>query len=207
MVTSYSLNFSKENIMASQADIKKLLAGRALIDAYRSSIVENQERPPVSELTASIMAIGFSSLDEFFAYDRRLSMLEISRCYKGVNKFTGEEPPICDCCLNRKDPVKVPGCVRDAKTLDPVITKSACVSDRIATGKTWESRAITLEEDSIYQAQDAKYKELRLTKGLKFSIMDAIDWWDQPGHAPASCVAEVVEVNKPDFDFMWGLRK
>jgi hypothetical protein len=197
--------------MATKEEVEKLLAGRSLIDNYRSQKVDRGEEgwtPPSIELLAEhLLALGYASIDDFFAYDRRLSMLEISRCYKGVNRFTGEEPPICDGCLNRDDPVQFPDCQRDSRTGDPLQSKVTCVDNRYVTGVTWTPDAISLEEDSIYQAQDAKYKELGLAFGVKFSIMDAIDCWDLPDHTPASCVAKIVEIVAPDFDPMWGLRK
>lgn len=189
--------------------VKLLLECRDLVDRYLDQRFVQRAQPLPAQLEASLKERGFANIQDFLDYDRRQSLLEVSRCWEGVNRFTGEKPPLCDLCEGRLKEDEYPDCIRDPKTFQMRADKQACVVNRSIHKDGWRARHISLEEDSIYQAQISAYNNKtaleRVKIGVLFSLMDALDWWDYPDHVPPSCVAKVVQVRKPLFDPFWRL--
>ena len=198
--------------MATQEEIKTLLAGRALIDAYRAvktdtSVISANRASAVSaskvDLTTGLSRLGFASLDDFFRYDGRLSMLELVRCYKTVHSKTGEENPLCDLCIGREPP----GCLIHPVTGEVDSVRSDCVSKRISTGERPSLDFIKEDEDLVLVLQKKRAEEEKQFGIPLFSICDAIFMWNLNANHVSNmkCVAKAEQVFETDFDHFWYL--
>ena len=198
--------------MATREEIERLIAGRALIDSYRAvktdTSVTTANRATACaaakvDLEGGLSRLGFASIDEFFQYDGRLSMLELVRCHQTVHSKTGEKNPLCDLCAGR-EPF---GCTTDPVTGEVDSAKAACVNRRMKTGERLAFKFITEEEDLILVAQKKRAEEEKQYGIPLFSICDTIYMWNWNENHVSSikCTAKVVEVYTPEFDPWWHL--
>lgn len=200
--------------MATREEIEILIAGRALIDSYRAvktdTSVTSANRATACttakvDLEGGLSRLGFASIDEFFQYDGRLSMLELVRCYKTVHSKTGEENPLCDLCIGREPP----GCLIHPVTGEVDSVRSDCVSKRISTGERPSLDFIKEDEDLVLVLQKKRAEEEKQFGIPLFSICDAIFMWNLNANHVSNmkCVAKAEQVFKTDFDPFWYLGK
>lgn len=191
-------------------DIERLINGRWLVDNYRrDKCAETTDRDMTvvlkNMLEQGLSALGFASLDEFFFFDGRMSMLELVRCYIPVNSMTGEENPLCDLCQGR-EPM---GCILSNDTGEVTPEKYACATGRAAGASSTKLHYITEEEDLILMNQKARALSEGRHDTILFSISDMIFFWDFNEHHVSSmkCIAKAFEKYPLSFDPWWNLSK
>jgi len=193
--------------MLTDEQVRTLLEAREIVDGYLRERRAG-DRTALRRAEEALRELGIESFDVFWFYNNRAVQLEIAGCYKGVDRFTGLEPPLCDLCSGpnrpKESPIETPSCMRDPKTYEVLPAKTQCVLERTANKSiVWKSSYITDDEDTILQAQIRATSKGSLPIGIRFSLMDALDWWGYPDHVPPGCIAKIVETKKPRFELMW----
>jgi hypothetical protein len=196
--------------MISAADIEKLLVGRSLVDSYRvvkcsESIDRDMTVILKSSLEQSLLTIGFQSLEEFFFFDGRLSLLELVRCYRTVHAVTGEDNPLCDLCEDREPR----GCYLSNLTGEIDQERIYCSNSRAAGSPSTRLPFITEDEDLVLVRQKARALDEGKYALILFSISDAVFFWNfNENHvAHTKCVAKALQVESHQFDPFWNLSK
>ena len=80
-------------------DIKQILSGRKIVDAYRKEQMKEGVKDTSVKLLKDIQALRFEDVGAFFGANKKAIEEDMQRCVK----FVG----VCDFCVGRE-----PGCVR-----------------------------------------------------------------------------------------------
>jgi len=163
-------------------DIKKILAGRKIVDDYRSVQALPHEEGLSAKLLEAIQALGFKNHQAFYDANEEANYRERIRCYILQNE--------CDHCVGR-----VIGCFPNTAECSRDIyvqkTDYAAVAQVAATGSSLlRDRALKGEFNLI---------QLRNIFGPFFT------WRNYPGNLPPGCSHKYNQVDAPAFDIYWGM--
>jgi hypothetical protein len=195
--------------MATEQEIKTLLDGRIIVDAYVLAKTDRSDRewthPSTPELIKALEDLGFDGIDAFFLFDAKLSFLEITDKIEIRNRFTNELEPHCDNCIGREPQWCME--IMVAKGMSTACHQRKVVAN-IDTSLDYLNLGLVskvLPSDPILDKQKAKAVIVSKTTGNLCTMNDIILFWHYHNEETNRCIGLVKMKAEFDFDPFWRL--
>ena len=153
-----------------------IIEGRKLIEAYRSSKSNDTEK-----ITTDLEGLGFSSLQDFFDWNKIANWQELVRCYTWEGN--------CDLCRGR-----LRGCCDASFELS--------WQEQIVSDKKAHDMIPTLAEWKV-KIEKATPKNLAEINSRSNPYMVFFSWHGYENKTPPNCAYTLVKLADPAFDFLW----
>jgi len=195
--------------MATEQEIKTLLDGRKIVDAYVLAKTDRRDpywvHPSVEDYAKALEELGFNTIDDFFTWDKKLSLLEIVDKIHLENRYTASREVFCDICTGRG----IQNCVKallehnytDALSCQQVRESKTIATDDYASGNI----VALLGSDPIVDWQKSLAQEKSKTTGAIFTLDIIIQLWEYIVDSSCYCSMKVVQDRAFDFDPWWRL--
>jgi hypothetical protein len=202
--------------MATEQEIKTLLDGRKIVDAYVLAKTDRTDphwvHPSVIEYEKSFEELSFKNSNEFFLYDSKLSYQEIADCIDIVSPNDDSiKNPMCDNCIGRLPAAcgEVVKLAANSPTSCIEIRQNISVLASSSNSEYADKKATQVLPggDPVFNAYRDKASLLGLDKIPLGTLDDIVMFWNYPGHFAPRCTLTVKTVREFDFDPFWRLKE
>lgn len=174
-----------------QADIDRLLLGRALVDEYRSKVSGGYK--DTATLNCGLQMLGLADYQAFEQFNERVCLHEADRCYRAFlrsdwNLLDEMTPAICDGCQGRGIHCVSPWCFRPEANMA-------------------EANSPSLNESQIVASQRAEAAAQGVEPLITARPIDIFHYQEFAGNTPQNCCMVALPVEDPRFDIFWGMEK
>jgi hypothetical protein len=194
--------------MVSKKSVELLLSGRKIVDDYNKSRMSLVDRNKTAELISlykrDLLGICFSSIEEFYYFDTKLSYQEIMDSVELVNRFNPNDPPLCDECNGR-------GGHWCAEVMRTSGISTDCHYQKTAKDVEFDNHlsgtdiARYVEEDTILEKQRVLAKKVGRQSGLLVTLNDVILFWENIKLDSSKCIYIVKQTRDFSFDPFWNI--
>lgn len=176
-------------------DIKKLTAGRALIESYWKSLKFKGRKTTgdIERMFSGLKSLGFADTSAFFEFNLGMNLKEADRCMRFRTLADDNQPAVCDNCAGRCN----------------VMCITSCASGPEA-GQPWiDGYYPHTPESAIVAEQHAEASRLGIA--IDFVVVPIImilchDISESSGSlSPGFCTGKAVQIVEPQFDWLWGM--